>query len=121
MPFCMALLEKISAKLGAIIHLMPKSFLKRCNIRILAVKQERCCSQTPWSMFTRAPAPEVVTGAHHNLGIVKRYAVENKVGVLTRMRILAKSIEESIREASPFQSFQKLFRNDHVCVDIFHM
>lgn len=71
-------------------------------------------------MLPARAAPEISTCAYKDFGLVERLSVENKIGVCPGHRVFAKSMEQGMLEAGPFDGLQELLGDDHISVHVFN-
>src|SRR6266480_3390245 len=70
-------------------------------------------------MLARASAAEVWTSAHQDSGRIVGRLVEDKVWVCSgRVWVVSSGMDEGDTETGSLDSFEELFRDDGVCVDV---
>ena len=78
-------------------------------------------TQAPCSMLPGATTTKIGLADDKDRRLVVRGTIQNKVRFLPCPGIKAKCVEQRISQTGTFQSFEKLFGNDHIGVDIGHV
>ena len=70
-------------------------------------------------MLSGTTAPKVLPRADQDLCLIVWCTIQHKVGVLASMWVLSQRVEEPVRKTGALARPDELFRDNHVCVDVF--
>ena len=72
-------------------------------------------------MLPGTTAPKILPRANQDFCLIVWRTIQHEVSVLASMWVLSQRVEKRIGETRPLERLQELFRDNHVCVDIFEV